>query len=258
MNIRDVPILKTALEMRYRQRFYSSRGLGSWYGDYSSFAEASAAAPSGAPVGYDNTGTAELYDNFFRVDAKDYPVLFWLEKILRPQTRIFDFGGHVGHTCLAYRELLTNGPTLEWEVYDVPAIVAEGTRRVAANALARLSFTTDFGRASGADVLHAAGALQYEPRSLATMVGALPQPPKYIVINMTPTVANGPMVTLQNIGPAYCPYRIDDRNDIPNGLRALGYEQLATWENPEGRTRVPFSRRGRQITWVGHCFRSSS
>ena len=255
MDVRDWPILRRVLEARYRRRFFSASGMGSWYGDFDSFDAALASAPSDAPTGYDTQGTETLYDNFFRVDSKDFPVLFWLEKILQRGDRIFDFGGNVGHTCLAYRALLSQGASLTWEVYDVPTTVNEGNRRVREQGIERLSFTTDFTRASGAAVLLAAGALQYERRPLWEMIGELGEKPRYVVVNMTPTLVERSTITLQNIGPAYCAYRIDARADLPHGLRTLGYEQLATWVNPDPRTRVPFSNRARRITWVGHCFR---
>jgi putative methyltransferase (TIGR04325 family) len=255
MDIRDLPILRTLLEARYRRRFRSARGMGAWYGEFSSFEAAAAAAPPGAAIGYDNDGTETLYDDWFFINAKDFPALFWLEKLLEPGARIFDFGGHVGHTCLAYRKLLSQGPTLNWEVYDVATVVAEGNRRVAAQNLERLSFTTDFSRASGADVFHAAGSLQYEERPVAEMLATLPEKPRLVIINRTPTVPDSEIVTLQNIGPAYCPYRIDARSTLPDALRDLGYEQLATWEVPEGRDRLPYSSRGRNVTWFGYCFR---
>lgn len=255
MDIRDLPILRPLLEARYRRRFYTAKGMGAWYGEFPTFEAAAAAAPREAAIGYDNDGTPSLYDDWFFIDAKDFPVLFWLEKILEPGARLFDFGGHVGHTARAYRKLLSVGDALNWEVYDVPAVVAEGTRRVTADGTERLSFTTDFSRAAGVDVLHAAGSLQYEKRHLTQMLKDLPTLPRYVIINRTPTVAGAEFVTLQNIGPSFCPYRIDARSTLPDGLSALGYEQLASWENPEGRYQVPYSERGRKVTWLGYCFR---
>jgi len=258
MDIREIPVLRPLLEARYRRRFYTAKGLGTWSGEFPTFEAAAAAAPRDAAIGYDTEGTASLYDDWFFIDAKDFPVLFWMEKLLPPGGRVLDFGGHVGHTARAYRKLLSRGPTLNWEVYDVPAVVEEGKRRVEKDGTERLSFTTDFARASGVDVLHAAGSLQYEKRPLPQMLKDLPALPRYIIINRTPTVAEAEFVTLQNIGPSFCPYRIDSRSTLPDGLRALGYELLASWENPEGRYRVPYSERGRHVTWVGHCFQLTS
>jgi putative methyltransferase (TIGR04325 family) len=89
------------------------------------------------------------------------------------------------------------------------------------------------------------------------MLKGLAQLPRFIIVNRTPTVDGAEFVTLQNIGPAFCPYRIDAHAYLPAALRSLGYEQLAAWENPEGRYRVPYSDRGRHVKWVGYCFRLS-
>ena len=255
MDIRDVPIVRNVLEARYRRRFNSPLGLGAWYGDYDSLTEAQEAAPPRAAIGYGTAGVETQYDNFFRIDAKDFPVLFWLERILEPRMRVFDFGGNVGHTGLAYRALLTQGSTIDWEVCDLPSMVAEGNRRVEAQQIERLTFTTDRDRASGADVFHTAGSLQYAPQSLGEMLAELPAKPRYVVVNMLPTLADRTTVTLQHIGPAYCPYRIEARATLAGAMTSLGYEQLAAWENPETRTFVPFSKRARRITWTGYCFR---
>jgi putative methyltransferase (TIGR04325 family) len=254
--LQRLPIAGTLLRRRYERDFLTPRGQDCWYGVYPTFTAAAAAAPDRLPVGYDQTTAKNLYDsaNYRRVLARDYPVLYWLQRVLGPGSRLFDFGGHVGVTFHAYRPYLAPDHMPDWTVCDVPAVVEEGAARAAAEGETALHFTTEFADASGADVLLVAGALQYIEPPLDTLVGALAEPPKYVILNKLPTTARE-HITLQNIGVAYCPYRIAARGSLPGLLAAVGYDQVDEWENPgEFRTSLPYSDAG-PVTWVGSVYR---
>jgi putative methyltransferase (TIGR04325 family) len=253
---KQLPVAGTMLRRRYEQAFRSADGLNLWYGVYPTFAAAVAAAPDRVPVGYDQPSTANLYDEarFQTVSAQDYPVLFWLERECRASSRLFDFGGHVGMLYHAYRRYLSPDRMPSWTVCDVPAVVREGAARAEAAGETSLRFTTSFGDADAADVLLVSGALQYIETPLVTMIGALETRPPCVLLNKLPTAARE-QITLQNIGVAYCPYRIAARGDLPGMLSDAGYEQVDEWENPgEHRTRLPYSDAG-PVTWVGACYR---
>ena len=139
---------------------------------------------------------------------------------------------------------------------DVPAVVESGAALAAEEGAAdRLRFTTAFADASGADVLLAAGSLQYVETPLAELLGGLASPPAHILINKTPTHATREFVTLQNIGLAFCPYRIHRRDALPASLQAIGYELVDSWENADLRCEVPFHPDAGPIVYVGHYFR---
>jgi putative methyltransferase (TIGR04325 family) len=93
-----------------------------------------------------------------RAMPSDYPVLFWLTKLLRPGMRIFDFGGHVGVAYHCFSKYLDYPPDLEWTVCDVPAVIAEGAAIAKQRSTpGKISFTSRFEDAEGCDLLLAAG-----------------------------------------------------------------------------------------------------
>lgn len=248
--------IRRALERRYLRRFRTERGAGCWAGVFGSFAEAAAAAPRQLPLGYDQPAAATLYDDRpTRASAKDYPVLFWLQRILGPSSSVFDFGGHVGVSYYVYRQYLERDSPLDWTVCDVPAVVEAGEIRARARGESELRFTTRFEDCSGAHVLLASGSLQYVEPSLSTLLSGLPVRPRHVLINKLPTHSDREFVTLQSLGVAYCPYRISARDALPASLASLGYEEVDSWENPEARTRLPFHPEASPITWRGHYFR---
>ena len=48
------------------------------------------------------------------------------------------------------------------------------------------------------------------------------------------------LVTLQNIGTAFCPYNVYNRGEFVESLRRVGYRVRDRWENPEFRCHIPF------------------
>jgi putative methyltransferase (TIGR04325 family) len=254
--LRELPVLKPLFRWRYRQAFRSQRGTDAWLGDFPSFSAAADAAPTTSPTGYATVDSAAMYDYMMaRPSMRDYSVLFWLERVLSSVASVFDVGGHVGIKYYAFRDFLETGATLQWTVCDVPPVVAAGKARARELGATRLAFTTDFDDAAGSDVLLALGSLQYIEEPLAARLSRLPKRPPHIIVNQLPT-ADREVLTLQNIGIAYCPYRIERRGDLPSSLTPLGYEVVDSWQNPgEVRTEIPFADSATPIAWLGYCFR---
>lgn len=55
------------------------------------------------------------------ISPHDYPVLFWLARLLLPGMRVFDWGGNVGTSYFACRNILPFPGALDWLVRNVPA-----------------------------------------------------------------------------------------------------------------------------------------
>jgi putative methyltransferase (TIGR04325 family) len=90
----------------------------------------------------------------------DYPVMFWLARLLPDAKLLFDLGGNVGNRYLAFRSHLTYPDNFTWLVNDVPEVVALGRTLAQQEAAPHLLFTTDFARLREADILLASGVLQ--------------------------------------------------------------------------------------------------
>ncbi len=239
----EVPVLRTFRERRYERFFAAATGAHVFRG--ASFAAARRAAPAGRPIGYDNPAPARAYDAMLgQVYPRDYPVLFWLQNALLDGVRsVFDLGGHVGVKYYAYRRLLAFPDDLRWIVCDVNAVVEEG--RLLAQTRpdsAGLAFTSEFERVSDCDALFAIGSIQYVEEDLAARLLTVTRMPTWLLLNSVPAYDGPSVVTLQNIGTAFCPYRLFNRAELLQSLRAVGYELLDEWTNPEVTCTIPFHR----------------
>lgn len=258
----ELPGLRHVLETVYERRFRRETPATNLYrGVFRSFAEAEATAPSTRPLGYDHEATAAMYrERTRRVYISDYPVMFWMSKLFGSgSTSVFDLGGHIGIAYYAYQRYIAYPPGLSWTVCDVPAVNASG-REWALNhdEPRRLDFTTDPERADGADIMLASGSLQYLDYTLADLLARLPNKPRHILINLLPVHASESYFTVQNMGTAYCPYRITAERELVDSLSAQGYRQVDRWENPDRRCLIPYHRKHSLDRYFGYCFTRES
>jgi len=255
----DLPPVRALRQRRFDRLFASATGMSLYRGVYASFAEAAASAPASKPLGYDSPEPARMYDERLqRVYPNDYPVLFWLARILPDVRSVFDFGGHVGVAYYAYEKYLRYPDDLQWTVLDVPAVADRGRELARERGVARLRFAGDVAQASGTDVFLAAGSLQYVEQPLHEMLARLEQRPAHVVINKLPLHAGQAFVTLQSIGTAFCPYHVFNREAFLDPLRGLGYELVDEWQNPDVGCRISVDRTRGVPAYTGLYLRSSA
>jgi putative methyltransferase (TIGR04325 family) len=220
------------------------RWPGAYRGVFKTFAEAAATAPLTLPLGYDNPASASMYrERLSRVYSSDYPVLYWLNRILgdlQAPPLIFDFGGHVGISYYAYAPYVQYPPTLTWKVFELPAVIEAGRALAGERAASQLRFTPSFEDAAGSDIFLANGVAQYVDEPLASKLAALKAQPTHLVINRIPLCDGDSFVTLQNIGTAFCPYRVFNRQEFVESLRHLEYEMVDEWYTHENSVHIPF------------------
>ena len=243
-------------ETAYRRKFLENpQSENLFMGSFESFAAAEANAPPGKAVGYDDAKAAKtLYSH--QIYFYDYPGLFWLGRALDGGMRsIFDLGGHVGIKYYAFRRVLPYPANLRWTVCDLPGVVQAGQELAhQREATSQLDFTTDFRDASGYDVLYASGSLQYLPLRISEMLAQMPVKPKRIVINTAATHPDRTLFTLNSIGFAVCPYRIQHQDALLNELMESGYQRRDAWRNEGKPIEVPFVEGGDQAFYSGCCF----
>jgi putative methyltransferase (TIGR04325 family) len=202
-------------------------------GVYPDYATAEKAIPPDKLTGYDHAQLGKMYlSSMVQIRASDYPVLFWLQRILPGTTRVFDWGGNIGVSYFKFEALLDYPPGLEWTVCDLPEICKAG-EEVCAERKAPVKFTTRFEDGQGADILMCIGALQYIPVSFSNVVGALNLKPKHILINRIPLWDGEDFVTLEDVSPAYCAYQVYNRNRFVESITKLGYELVDQWLTPD-------------------------
>lgn len=202
---------------------------------------ATADAPPKKNIGYNHPGPANMYRNrMYTVFSTDYPVLFWLQKIIQSGCRVFDWGGHVGVSYYAYQKVLDWPHDAAWIVCDVPAVIDQGNSLAKEHNETALQFTTEPESMNGSDVMLASGSLQYIELELFDVLSELSEPPPHLIINLLPVHEKFAFVTLQNIGTTYCPYRIFKSDEFIQSITELGYTLIDRWENPEKCCFIPF------------------
>jgi putative methyltransferase (TIGR04325 family) len=212
------------------------RRPGTCWGVFDTFEEAVAASPRSRALGYDNEEAAGLYRELHAtVEPNEYAVAFWLQRRLQPGHRILDFGGHVGIKYYAIQTVLPLPDGVTWIVCDVPALVTAGRRLAAEREAKSLLFTETLAGVSGVDVFLALGSLQYLEAPLPRLLQTMPALPRFVIVSSTPMSDRPRYFTIQNIGAAYCPYLIENRESIVCEMHALGYELVQSWSNPEKR-----------------------
>lgn len=227
------PLARYWVERRFLDSAHGFRGV------YESFEAAREASPTGRPLGYDNPEAAAFYrERLGRVYPSDYPVLFWLGRAL-PLERVFDFGGHVGVAYYAYDRYLSMSSVSEWTVCDLPAVCEAGRALATERGIEALKFTSDRAGGDGVDLFFASGSLQYLEIGLPDLLRTYRQLPRRLLLNLLPVTDRETFYTVQSIGVAFCPYRIQARSTLLSGLSELGYTLEDSWENAEKSCRIP-------------------
>jgi putative methyltransferase (TIGR04325 family) len=247
-----------ALRMRrYERRFAAAeQPVRMFRGIYESYAAASAAAPATRPVGRDNALNARrLEHERHRIFASDYPVLFWLSRLLADSRFLFDLGGDVGTSFSAFRGILPYPPGFTWLVQDVPAIVAHG--RSLSGAEPGLRFTEDYDELGAADILLASGSLQFLPDPLWFVRDGQTLPP-HVLVNKIPLYDEPSAVTLESNGAAFLPYHLLNRAQFLAAFAQAGYEPVDAWRNYDLNCYVPFHERHTIPYYSGYYFRRAS
>lgn len=250
-----VPILRRMIESAYARRFYSATGAVRMFrGVYPDFASAARDLPPDRMHSYDNEPSARrLAEERSRIYPFDYPVLFWLQRLLENCRLLFDFGGNVGISYFAYRKYLSYPTQLSWLVYDLPAVAELGREIAAREHAPGLSFTTSLQQLGEADVLLAAGSLQFieDPFALLDSVGTLP---RHVLLNKLPVYERPAAVTLHNLGTALFPYHLFNRRQFIKSFEARGYERVDEWQTPDLGCAIPYFAASSIAAYTGFYF----
>jgi len=200
-------------------------------GVFPSFAAAQAAAPPAEFPGYDNHVVPEVYRKLTdQFNSADYPVIFWLARLL-PQTRVvFELGGSVGRAFYPYSRYLDFPPGLRWIVCDLPSMVRLGIEIAHERNAHQLAFTTERETDQNPDIYVTFGTLQYIEEPFAAIIARLRARPPHILVNRVPMTEGPGFITLQNNGAWFSPYKLDNRSAFITSIVELGYELVDAWE----------------------------
>jgi putative methyltransferase (TIGR04325 family) len=254
----ELPGLRQLARPMYARMFERAAEGNSYCGAYDSYAEALRHAPVTLPSTYDVEDAARMYrDQHQRIRACDYPLVYWLGRLLASgQRRVFDLGGHIGVSYYGFGHYLDFPDDLHWQVHDTPATVAAGRAWAREHdPRGRLTFADSPDAAAGQDVLVASGVLQYLDYTLPQLLERLASPPPHVLVNLTPMHPSRSYFTLQHIGIAICPYRVMAVPDFLTEMQSLGYTAVEHWEAFERKIRVPFEPQCSIDCYRGFYFR---
>lgn len=202
-------------------------------GVYGSFQEAMGSVHTGLLAGYDHESVADVsYERMCQVIFWDWPVLYWLSKLIPVSKCLLDAGGHMGTKYRAFRGHLPLEGSFRWVVYDVPAIVRTGRERAKKDGLDKLEFIDNLKDAPAADVFLGSGLLQYLDIPFGDLLRQLPVMPRHLVLNKVATHDQPTAFTLENLSRAEVPYQIRNHNEFLEELNSLGYEIVDRWLIP--------------------------
>jgi putative methyltransferase (TIGR04325 family) len=215
---------------KYFEREFSKRSP-SCKGVYDTFAAAALDSPSNKLAGYDHRVISEFYKGRLdELNKSDYPVLYWLGRLLPETKYVFELGGSVGMGYYAYRRYIPFPDDVRWTICELPEAVQVGTEIALDRNDTSLSFTTERQTAEDPDLYATFGALQYIEEPFAQIISELRKKPPHILINRVPLIDGKRFITLQNNGLWFSPYKVDNRAEFIQGLEDLGYELVDKWE----------------------------
>jgi putative methyltransferase (TIGR04325 family) len=223
-------------------------------GLYPNFASAEADIPKTRLQGHDHDVSAlRLAHDVSNIYPFDYPILFWLQKLLPECRLLFDWGGNVGISYFAYQKFLSYPPELRWQVCDLPAVVKLGKTIATEKAARGLTFTSTLDDAKFADVLLAAGSLQFIEKPFQAL-RALDALPRHILVNKLPAYDLPAAVTLHNLGSSFCSYQLFNRPAFIDQFLALGYELKDEWKSPDISCHIPYHPEHCVTAYTGFYF----
>jgi putative methyltransferase (TIGR04325 family) len=235
---------------------FGKNWLGRCHGVYETSEQVHAHLPRNRKIGHDHSEAAVLYiDRPLVARPSDYPAMFWMRPMLNDTSRVFDWGGNLGHSYLTFRRYFEIPKHLHWTVCDLPAVIAKGREYVQDKNAAHLHFTSSLDDAAGHDIFLSCGALQYWYESFAGWLKKLPSLPAHLLINRIPVWEGKTYFTLEDIKAVVNPYLIRNRSEFVDSLTTIGYELVDSWPCLESTVRIRL-RPSRHISaYAGFYFR---
>ena len=207
---------------------------------FATLAEAKAAIAGYEALGHEGNDTVRHHLALSTTPRpSDYPAFFHLLPIASRLHTVFDLGGNAGNLYYCYASRLPWPANMSWKVLDLPGNMAAGEKIAAERGVRQLSFTADWSKASGVDLLILSGSLHYMEKPLADMLRDLPTLPEHILINRTPLTDSDPVAAIQ-VGSGFrVACMIYNRGELLRSLEELGYATVDQWKAAELSLEIP-------------------
>lgn len=180
--------------------------------------------------------------------SDDYPLMFWLSRILDKKMNILELGGNIGHAFYSFQQYMPYPESIQWTIAELEEAVTLGRKIAQDRNEKRLSFieSQNIAEAASADLFSTSGTLQYMEQSLTEIIKSLKASPEHILIHNLPTHRQRSYWTLQRLeyGNSHnlrceLPYKIYSSSDLTTSLNQLGYTLVDKW-NKKRQIKIPF------------------
>lgn len=192
-------------------------------------------------------------DNWF--PDTDYPLLFWLTRVLAQGHQVLELGGSVGHLFYAAQRLSGLPAQISWTIAELPEAVDLGRRLAAERDEQRLKFadSSDIETLPAADIFVTSGTLQYMQQSLPDILESLESRPRHVLLHNLPVLKDQALWTLQDLQLCQVPYAISSESSLLSRMSDLGYRVVARWVNPRS-IDIPFHAQVKIEGYIGCYF----
>lgn len=210
-------------------------------GVFSTFEEGWEAARQVLPAGHEHPAEIAVHLEMSKtLRPSDYNVLYWLLRIGDRGLEIFDYGGNIGNLYYSYLPYLNGVEKLDWTVFDIPSVIAEGEKLARERNAAGLKFTSSPAENKNLQVLLVSGAFHYWEKSVAEFLRQFADRPEHIFINRTPLHETlGPFVTVQRTQACAFPCMVHNAKELIAAFAAEGYVLMDRWQTWELSLKLP-------------------
>jgi len=171
----------------------------------------------------------KAFDSKFR--NHDYPLLFWLSRLLTDATGVLELGGSLGHFYYTAKNLIEFPVNMKWQIAELPEAVSFGTELANERKEKQLTFidSSQIANSTPANIFISSGAIQYMTVSLAKILSSLPSMPEYVIIHDLPVHSKKSFWTTQRLEYCELPYHVYSLDELIEDMNNLGFEVIAQW-----------------------------
>lgn len=190
-----------------------------------------------------------------RVLDIDYPLLFWLSRLIEPSDHILELGGSIGQGFYSFEHYFPYPPGIRWTIAELDAAVEAGSRLAHQRHETRLQFVTsaNIGSTDRANAFMTAGTLQYMNTSVQDIISQLAGLPDHVIIHNLPAHDSEDFWTLQYLDVCEVPYHIHSLATVVPAIEALGYTLKDQWKNKR-LIEIPYHPQHRVDAYFGFYF----
>lgn len=191
-----------------------------------------------------------------RVLDIDYPLLFWLSRLIKPSDQILELGGSIGQGFYSFENYFPYPDGIGWTIAELQAAVEAGQKMARQRHEDRLEFIVSekLHEAKRADIFVTAGTLQYMNSSISQLLEQLAEPPKHVLIHNLPAHPSKDFWTLQYLGVCEVPYHVHSLADLIPSIEKAGYSLVDQWKNKR-LLEIPYHPNNKVEAYFGFYFR---